>query len=217
VQYLRLPRRVSFAYAADSGFVRTSGSTLLILGSGDVPEVYALRQLADYTTGRTSPFIAQPVTVKQSGVVVTAGAAVGEGQQLPGGLLAGQRHVDGGTAPVALSAPDGRTFVIRGDDFARLRGLDVLLHNELELADLGLRLRATAPEAALDLLPAARVRQVARIPKGPQSAGSRRAFADRHGTLTPTPDEAWSRFGVRAARWKTTKWPYAVRAILQPR
>ena len=218
VRYVRLPRRVSFAFAADSGFERTTGSTLIVLGSGDVPDADALRQLADYPTGRTAPFIAQPVTVSQSGVVVTAGAAVGQRQQrLPGGLLAGQRLGDVGRAPMALSAPDGRTFVVRADDFARLRGLDVLLHNELELADLGLRLRTLDPDTDLDLLPAARVRQVVRIPKGPQSTGSRREFMQRHGTLTPTPDEAWSRLGVRATGWKATEWPYAVRAILEPR
>jgi hypothetical protein len=150
-------------------------------------------------------------------VVVTAGAAVGGGQQLPGGLLAGQRHVDVGNAPVGLSVPDGRTFVLRADDFARLRGLDVLLDNELELADLGLRLRATDPDAALDLLPSARVLEMVDTPMGTRSAASRRAFTERHGTLPSTPESAWSRLGVRATAWEATDWPYAVRAILQPR
>ena len=217
VHYERLPRPVSFAFAADSGFRRTTGSTLLVLGSADVPEVDALRLLVAYAEEQTSPFVGQPVTVDQAGVVVTAGAAIGDGQQLPGGLLAGEQLGDLGSAPLGLSAPDGRTFVVRADDFTRLRGLDVLLHNELELADLGLRLRAMDPEAAIDLLPAARVRQVVPIPKGTRAAASRLIFTERHGKLPLTPEDAWSRLAVRATGWQTTDWPYAVRAQLEPR
>ena len=120
---------------------------------------------------------------------------------------------------MGLSAPDGRTFVVRADDFARLRGLDVLLDNELELADLGLRLRAMDPDADLDLLPAARVRQVVRSPKGTAAPpASRRDVHERHGTLPPTPEEVWSRLGVRATGWKATRMAVRRRApILQPR
>ena len=217
VHYERLPMRVSFAFAADTGFRRTTGSTLLVIGGADVPEVETLRELIAYAEGRTSPFVAQPVTMDQSGVVVTAGAAVGEGQQLPGALLAGEKLGDVGSAPLGLSAPDGRTFVIRADDFTRLRGLDVLLDNELELTDLGLRLRAMDPQAAVDLLPSGRVRRVLPSTIGTRSAASRRVFTERHGTLPPTPEGTWSRLGVRATGWQASEGPYAVHAVVQPR
>jgi glycosyltransferase involved in cell wall biosynthesis/SAM-dependent methyltransferase len=215
VHYVRLPRPVSFAFAADVGFKEATGSTLVVLGSAEVPEVGALRQLVAYADSQTSPFVAQPVTVDPSGVVVTAGAAVGADQQLPGALLARRRLGDVGSVPLGLSAPDGRTFVIRAADFARLRGLDPLLHNELELADLGLRLRAMDPDAVVDLLPAARVRQVVRTAKSKRSEASRQVFSERHGILPPTPEGTWARLGVRATGWKSTEWPHAVRAVLQ--
>ena len=65
--------------------------------------------------------------------------------------------------------------MIRGDDFTRLRGLDVLLDDELELVDLGLRLRALEPEASVDLLPAARVRRLVHTWNDSRSAASRQS------------------------------------------
>ena len=124
---------------------------------------------------------------------------------------------DVGSAPLGLSAADGRTFVVRAADFTRLRGLDVLLDNELELTDLGLRLRSLDPDAAVDLLPSARVRQVVPTPIGNRSAASRRVFTERHGTLPPTPEGTWSRLGVRVTQWQATEGPYAVQAVVRPR
>ena len=216
VVYRRLPMRASFAFAADEAFAASSGATLLVLGPGTVPQPGALRQLIDYAATRTSPYVVQPVTENQSGVVVTAGAAISADQPLPGGLLAGYRLVDPDPAPLALSVPDGHTFVIRADDFARLRGLDVLLDNQLELADLGLRLRAAAPEATIEVLPAARVLEVAGLDKGNRSAASRRIFTERHGALPPTPAPTWARLGMRVVDWRSSTWPHAVRAVLEP-
>ena len=62
VHYERIPMRVSFGFATDVGFGRTTGATLLVLGNGEVPEVDALRQFVAYAEGRTSPYLAQPVT-----------------------------------------------------------------------------------------------------------------------------------------------------------
>ena len=76
--------RVSFGFATDVGFGRTTGATLLVLGNGEVPQVDALRQLVAYAEGRTTAYIAQPVTEDQSGAVVTAGAANGAGGGCPG-------------------------------------------------------------------------------------------------------------------------------------
>ena len=72
VHYERIPMRVSFAFATDIGFGQTTGATLLVLGNGEVPQVDALRQLVGYAEGRTTAYIAQPVTVDESGAVVTA-------------------------------------------------------------------------------------------------------------------------------------------------
>ena len=217
VHYERLPMRVSFAFAADSGFARTTGSTLLVLGSGDVPEVGALRQLVGVRRGtgrrRSSPS-RSPWTSPASSS--PRARRWGTEQQLPAALLAGQPLGDVGSAPLGLSAPDGRTFVVRADDFTRLRGLDVLLDNELELADLGLRLRAMDPDAAVDLLPAARVRRVCPAEEHPlrgESSGIHRApwdaAADPGGHVVPA---RCSGHGVAGDQ----QWPYAVRAVVQP-
>ncbi|HZA72671.1 MAG TPA: glycosyltransferase [Propionibacteriaceae bacterium] len=219
VHYERIPMRVSYAFATDVGFRRAQGATLLVLGHGEVPDVDALRQLVDYAEQRrTVPYLAQPITVDGSGTVVTAGAAIGAGQRLPGALLAGQHLDDLDSAPAGLSAPDGRTFVIRSDVFARLRGLDVFLDNELEVADLGLRLRALEPGASLDLLPAARVRRLVHAWNDRRSAASRRIFTERYASLPPTPTELWTRLGVAVPDvWQELDGqPYAVRALSRP-
>ena len=217
VHYERIPMRVSFGFATDVGFGRTTGATLLVLGNGEVPQIDALRQLVAYAEGRTTAYLAQPVTEDQSGAVVTAGAAIGAGRRLPGALLAGQHLGDLDAASVGLSAPDGRTFVIRSDDFTRLRGLDVLLDDELELVDLGLRLRALEPDASVDLLPAARVRRLEHTWNNSRSAASRQVFTERHESLPPTSTEVWARFGLKAPNaWQEIDGPYAVRAIFEP-
>ena len=217
VHYERIPMRVSFGFATDVGFGRTTGATLLVLGNGEVPQVDALRQLVAYAEGRTTAYIAQPVTEDQSGAVVTAGAAIGAGSRLPGALLAGQHLGDLDAAPVGLSAPDGRTFVIRSDDFTRLRGLDVLFHDELEVVDLGLRLRALEPDASVDLLPAARVRRLEHTWNGSRSSASRQVFTERHESLPPTSIDVWGRLGFKAPNaWQEIDGPYAVRAIFEP-
>jgi glycosyltransferase involved in cell wall biosynthesis/SAM-dependent methyltransferase len=216
VHYERIPMRVSFGFATDIGFGQTTGATLLVLGNGEVPQVDALRQLVAYAEGRTTAYIAQPVTEDESGAVVTAGAAIGAGLRLPGALLAGQQLGDLDAASVGLSAPDGRAFVIRSDDFTRLRGLDALLDDELEVVDLGLRLRALEPEASLDLLPAARVRRLVHTWNGSRSSASRQMFTERHESLPPTPIDVWARFGVKAPNaWQQIDGPYAVRAVFE--
>ena len=216
VRYHRLPMRASSAFAIDEGFARTTGATLLVLGSGEVPLDGALAQLIGAAKGRTSPYLTQPVVLSQSGAVVTAGAAIGADQPLPGGLLAGQPRPGGLTQEaLELSAPDGHTYIMRADDFAALRGLDVLFDNELEVADLGLRLRALAPDAAIEVLPAALVRRVAPLPRSAESAASRRLFTERHGPLPPTPAETWSRLGLRIEGWQATTWPHAVRTVVE--
>ena len=223
VRYERIPIQVSYAFAADVGFRRARGATLLVLGNGEVPQADALRQLVDHAEERrATAYLAQPITLDGSGAVVTAGAAIGDGQRLPAALLAGH-HVDGQRvdgldgAPAGLSAPDGRTFVIRSDIFARLRGLDVFLHNELEVADLGLRLRAVEPDASVDLLPAARVRRLVHTWNDRRSAESRQIFTERHASVPPTPTELWSRLGaaVPDAWLEVSGQPYAVRALSQ--
>jgi len=217
VHYERIPMRVSFGFATDVGFGRTTGATLLALGNGEVPEVDALRQLVAYAEGRTRAYIAQPVTEDQSGVVVTAGAAIGAGQRLPGALLAGEHLGDLDPAPVGLSAPDGRSFVIRSDDFTRLRGLDVLLDDELEVVDLGLRLRALEPDASVDLLPAARVCRLVHTWNAGRSSASRQVFTERHESLPPTSTDVWARLGANAPNaWEEIDGPYAVRATFEP-
>ena len=217
VHYERIPMRVSFGFATDIGFGQTTGATLLVLGNGEVPQVDALRQLVAYAEGRTTAYIAQPVTEDESGAVVTAGAAIGAGLRLPGALLAGQQLGDLDAASVGLSAPDGRAFVIRSDDFTRLRGLDALLDDELEVVDLGLRLRALEPEASLDLLPAARVRRLVHTWNGSRSSASRQMFNERHESLPPTPMDVWARLGVKAPNaWQQIDGPYAVRAVFEP-
>ena len=217
VHYERIPMRVSFGFATDVGFGRTTGATLLALGNGEVPEVDALRQLVAYAEGRTRAYIAQPVTEDQSGVVVTAGAAIGAGQRLPGALLAGEHLGDLDPAPVGLSAPDGRSFVIRSDDFTRLRGLDVLLDDELEVVDLGLRLRALEPDASVDLLPAARVCRLVHTWNAGRSSASRQVFTERHESLPPTSTDVWARLGATAPNaWEEIDGPYAVRATFEP-
>jgi 2-polyprenyl-3-methyl-5-hydroxy-6-metoxy-1,4-benzoquinol methylase len=217
VHYERIPMRVSFGFATDIGFGRTTGATLLVLGNGEVPQVDALRQLVAYAEGRTTAYIAQPVTEDQSGAVVTAGAAIGAGLRLPGALLAGQQLGDLDAASVGLSAPDGRTFVIRSDDFTRLRGLDVLLDDELEVVDLGLRLRVLEPDASVDLLPAARVRRLVHTWNDTRSSASRQVFTERHESVPPTPPDVWARLGVKAPNvWQEIEGPYAVRAVFEP-
>ena len=219
VHYERIPMRVSYAFATDVGFARARGATLLVLGNGEVPHVDALRQLVSYAEERrATAYLAQPITVDGSGAVVTAGAAIGAGQRLPGALLAGQHLDDLDGAPAGLSAPDGRTFIIRSDVFARLRGLDVFLDNELEVADLGLRLRALEPGASLDLLPAARVRRLVHTWNDRRSSASRRIFTERYASLPPTPTELWTRLGVAMPNaWlEIAGQPYAVRALSEP-
>ncbi len=219
VRYERIPMRVAFAFAVDVGFRRARGATLLVLGNAEVPQADAVRQLVAYAEERRdTAYLAQPITLDGSGAVVTAGAAIGPGQRLPGALLTGHRLEDRDEAPAGLSAPDGRTFVIGSETFARLRGLDVFLDNELELTDLGLRLRALEPGAPLDLLPAALVQRLVHTWNGKRSPASRRTFTERHASLPSTPTELWSRFGVAVPNaWLEIEGqPYAVRALSEP-
>ncbi len=218
VHYERIPMRVSYAFAADVGFRRTRGATLLVLGDAEVPQVKAVRALVAHAEERRdTAYLAQPITVDGTGAVVTAGAAVGTELRLPGALLAGQHLGDLDGAPVSLSAPDGRTFTVGSETFARLHGLDVFLDNQLELTDLGLRLRALEPDASVDLLPAARVQRLVHTWDDSRSSASRRVFTDRHTSLPPTPAELWTRFGLAPPGvWLQVEGqPYAVRALAE--
>lgn len=83
--------------------------------------------------------------------------------------------------------PAGRTFMIRANDFCTLRGLQPLLHNEYEVADLRLRLRAVNSAATFERLDDATVtrRSTSRDPQ--RHEANVRLFVDLHGT-EPTQD-----------------------------
>ncbi|MFD1824936.1 glycosyltransferase [Mumia zhuanghuii] len=206
IRYVRWPMRVSFAYAADLGFARTSGATVVFVDFDTLATSDAVQALLDYAAEASNPFVVQPVTLDRESVVVTAGGVLGPRHRLPAAFLGDflAEDVDRlGSAPYAPPLADGRTFVIPGDAFAALGGLDPLLDDELELADLALRLVGTVPSARVDLLPKARVLRRAGETTSPRSVTSRAVFAERHAaTLRETPPEVWKPWDARVAGWE---------------
>lgn len=216
ITYERLPMRVSFAYAANVGFTRTDGELVLFLEPGAVPTAAAVRDLVRFGDESSAPFVAQPVTVDAQGQVVTAGAVFGPDTVLPAALLAERAMAS--LPPVAeLEVPsvDGRTFVLRATDFASARGVEVLFDNELEAADLGLRLRATDRATRLVSLPGARVVLRHRHWQGDRSEAGRRFFSERHSGAVPDAGELWARLGTTAVGWRPLLGAeYAIQAVM---
>jgi GT2 family glycosyltransferase len=198
VQYLRIPMRVSYAYAADAGFILTRGARVIFVDFDAIPEPGAIRALLNAAGRETTPYVLQPVTIDTHGTVVTAGAVFSPWHTLPTAFLAGRPIGDldiAGDETVTLEALGGRTFMTRATDFIRARGLDPLLDNELELTDLGMRLSAGDPTINIGLVPSARVRHTTYTRGGSRTPATHRIFLERHGTRMSTPPEdLWTRW-----------------------
>lgn len=82
-------------------------------------------------------------------------------------------------APPA-DGPAGRTFVSRSDDFISVHGLQPLLHNEFELADLRLRLQAAHRAVQFEQLPGAAVTRLTVTREPGRHAENLRQFIHQH-------------------------------------
>ncbi|MFI5427003.1 glycosyltransferase [Aeromicrobium sp. UC242_57] len=105
-------------------------------------------------------------------------------------LVEASRRVDGPHVVQAVSpsdGPAGRTFMTRAVDFIQLRGLQVLLHNEFELADLVLRLDEAEPGYQLEQPDLATVTRVSVSREHARHAANLKLFVERHGH-EPTAD-----------------------------
>jgi hypothetical protein len=204
--YERLPVRVSFAYAANVGFVRSRGSTVFFVGEGVVPTQDGLRRLLAVAGAEQGPFIAQPIAVDQHEVVLSAGAVFSRSHTIPAPLLAGHLSADAaelGPGALELQALYGESFVTRAADFAHIEGLDPLMAGGLELTDYGLRLKAAVAQSRQLVVGDAFVRGGEHAASPDASRVARDVFIARHAAnLEPTPDDFWRAWGLEVAGWQ---------------
>lgn len=224
IRHLRMPKRLSFALAANVGLADSSGATVVVLDEGIVPDEKAVALLVDAVSSGAGPRIAQPAAIDRDGSIVTAGAVFAPDVTWPAAFLAGQPAsvLDAGDTTVGVDSLDGRVLAARAADLIAAQGLTPLFDRELELADLGLRARSAGVEPVL--VPSARVvrrRSVWVKDEGlpetafrDRSAPSRQAFAQRHGAVHPVTDPSmWEQFGIIIAGWEpSVDEEYAVQA-----
>ncbi|WP_019144772.1 glycosyltransferase family 2 protein [Aeromicrobium massiliense] len=203
VRYLRHQRPVAFATAASVGAAHTTGEHVVLLDGGVVPRPSAVPALIEALEAGADA--AQPVVVRgDDSVVVTAGSVFARREAVPAQLLAGHPVGDLEVleSRTPLAALSGSAVALRAAALLELDGLDPLMRDELELADLSLRWRARQPDVGLVLVRDARM-HVPVAPRGGEDRhATRRVFRERHaGSVRATPASFWRRWGWEATHW----------------
>ena len=215
------------ATTANVGFAATTGErVLLVLGQVE-PDAATALQLAG-TLAVAGQAVGQPLVLDPTGSVLSAGAVFDPDTVHPQAFLR-DHAVDDATdlADLALPAATGPVVAVRGDDLARLGGLDPLC-DHLAVTDFSLRAHRKGLGGTV-LHPDARfVSKGDPPPRDGAVVAALRALDQHHDGVPPGSAEAWAAAGFEVLHHRYDVLPgqpvgpdvqpvLAPRAVLRPR
>ncbi len=215
------------ATTANVGFGATTGErVLLVLGQVEPDAATAVQFAA--TLADPDQAVGQPLVLDPTGSVLSAGAVFDPDTVHPQTFLHDHAVDDAaGLAKLALPAATGPVVAVRGDDLARLGGLDPLC-DHLSVTDLSLRAHREGLGSTV-LHPDARfVSKGDPLPSDAATVAALRVLDQRHDGVPPGSDEAWAAAGFDVLHHRYDVLPgqpvgpevqpvLGPRAVLQPR